>query len=149
SFHAYPENSVEYNEAATYYQRHKVTAPKWNGAIGSKQISWLKRVLENATKEGEKVVLYCHFPVFPENVHNLWNAPEIVELLEDYSCVKAYINGHNHAGNYDVKKGIHYLTLKGMVDTVHTSYAVIHVYEDRLEVKGFGREENRTLEIRK
>jgi manganese-dependent ADP-ribose/CDP-alcohol diphosphatase len=95
------------------------------------------------------VVIYSHFPVWPENVHNLWNAGEMVELIEAYPCVKAYINGHNHAGNYALKNGIHYLTLKGMVDTLQTSYAVMHVYDDRLEVRGFGREENRTLEIGK
>ena len=41
----------------------------------------------------------------------------------------------------------HYLTLKGMVDTKKTSYAVIEVYPDRLVVKGFGRETNRDLPL--
>ena len=37
----------------------------------------------------------------------------------------AYIYGHNHAGNYGRRDTIHYLTLKGMVDTEQTSYAVM------------------------
>ena len=149
SFHAYPGGSEKYQEAAEYYKQNKVKSPKWNGAVGARQLSWLKTVLEKASREGENVVIYCHFPIYPKNVHNLWNAEEILAVLEAYSCVKAYINGHNHNGNYGIKEGIHYLTLKGMVDTDQTSYAVINVYEDRLKVIGYGREENRIMIIRK
>jgi len=149
SFHAYPKNSEKYKKAAEYYEQNMLKSPKWNGAIGAKQLSWLKSVLEKASRDREKVVLYSHFPIYPENIHNLWNANELIQLIEACSCVKAYINGHNHNGNYGIKEGIHYLTLKGMVDTDQTSYAVINVYEDRLKVIGYGREENRIMIIRK
>ena len=149
SFHAYPANSPMQKEAEAYYKAHEINLPKWNGAIGPDQIAWLDRVLEKASSDGEKVVLYCHFPVYPENVHNLWNAGEIITLIESHSCVKAYMNGHNHAGNYGLENGIHYLTFKGMVDTEETSYATIHVFDDRLEVSGHGREQNRILKIGK
>jgi len=149
SFHAYPENSLQFKAAEKYYEENNIQTPKWNGAVGDKQLNWLEGVLEEASKRGEKVVLYCHFPIFPENVHNLWNAQQIAELIENYSCVKAYINGHNHEGNYGTKEGIHYVTIKGMVDTNETSYAAIQVQEDRIEITGFGREESKVLEIRK
>lgn len=149
SFHAYPEGSAGYRTAEAFYHENKISSPKWNGALGAGQLSWLNGVLETASGANEKVVLYCHFPVFPENGHNLWNAGEVIELLESHVCVVAYINGHNHAGNYGLRNGIHYLTLKGMVDTVHTAYSVVNVFEDRLEIMGYGREENRTLHLRK
>ena len=59
----------------------------------------------------------------------------------------AYLNGHNHAGNYGEKSGIHYLTIKGMVDTLKNSYGVVEVYEDRLVLKGFGRQEDREMKL--
>lgn len=149
SFHAYPQESKNYKKADAYYTKHKIESPKWNGALGKKQLKWLKQVLESASKNEEKVILYCHFPVYPENVHNLWNADEVIDLIEDYSCVKTYINGHNHAGNYGQKNGIHYVTMKGMVDTEQTSYSTIKVYPHKLEIMGYGREENRTLLIKK
>jgi len=37
--------------------------------------------LKKADKNNEKAVLYCHFPVYPKNVHNLWNAKEIIEII--------------------------------------------------------------------
>ncbi len=149
SFHAYPKDSKKYSEAAEYYNKNDIEAPKWNGAVGTEQLNWLNKVLKKASREGEKVVLYCHFPIYPDNVHNLWNAQEVITIIENYTCVKAYINGHNHAGNYGIKDGIQYLTMKGMVDTEESSYAVINVFEDRLEIRGEGREEDRILEIKK
>lgn len=147
SFHAYPENSEEYRRAARYYSQHNFKSPKWNGAIGAGQLSWLRGVLETAMRNGENVVLFCHFPIYPKNIHNLWNAEEVIDLLEEFPCVKAYINGHNHKGAYGVKEGIHYLTLKGMVETRQTSYAVIKIDRDQIVVSGYGREKNRKLLI--
>ena len=149
SFHAYPKGSSEYKNAEVYYRENKIRSPKWNGAVGEKQISWLRKILINAEKKREKVSLFCHFPVYPVDPHNLWNAEEIISLIEEYSCVKAYINGHNHKGNYSQKNGIHYLTLKGMVETESNAYSIIHVHQDELKVMGYGRETDRTLLIRK
>jgi predicted phosphodiesterase len=149
SFHAYPTNSQERAEATAYYEQKSITSPKWNGAVGAKQLSWLRGVLEKATQRNEHAMIFCHFPVYPENNHNLWNAEELTALLEGFSCVKAYINGHNHHGNYGIKNGIHYLTLKGMVDTEQTSYAVVSVGEDSIHITGYGREEDRDMVIRK
>ena len=148
SFHAYPENSEDAQKAAEYYETNKITSPQWNGAVGEKQLSWLKGVLESAQQAHEKVILFCHFPAYPPNNHNLWNAEQVIALLEGYPCVKAYINGHNHSGGYGLKEGIHYLTLKGMVDTETTSYAVIRLSADKIEVDGYGREEDRILPVK-
>jgi len=147
-FHAYPEDSKEFALAVRYYEQIELTSPKWNGAIGPSQLKWLKSVLRKACRQGKKVVIYCHFPVYPENVHNLWNAKEVIGIIEQYPCVKAYMNGHNHDGNYGIKNGIHYLTFKGMVDTEKSSYGVVKVFQDHLQVNGFGREDDRMLEIR-
>ena len=65
----------------------------------------------------------------------------VIQELEAAGNVVAYFNGHNHAGNYGVKNGIHYVNLKGMVETSDTtSFSIVRVFKDRLEVDGFGRE---------
>jgi calcineurin-like phosphoesterase family protein len=145
SFHAYPKDSSEYREAEVYYRENKIRSPRWNGAVGEKQLTWMKEVLKGAEKKGEKVVLYCHFPVYPADPHNLWNAKEVISILEKFSCVKAYINGHNHKGKYGQKNGIHYLTLKGMVETESNAYSIIDIFQDRIKVIGYGRETDRSL----
>ena len=147
SFHAYPKDSDGYAASKSYYAEHANGAPTYNGAIGAEQLAWLRSVLEKATQQNEKVILFCHFPVYPKNAHNLWNDAELIRVFEAFPCVKAYINGHNHKGGYAMKKGIHYLTLKGMVDTEHNAYAVVTVDDVRIHVEGVGREESRTLII--
>jgi hypothetical protein len=69
-------------------------------------------------------------------------------MLTGYDNFVAYFNGHNHAGNYGETGGKHFLNFKGMVDTPDTTaYSIVEVYGDRIEVRGVGREENRTLKI--
>lgn len=153
SLYARPEDSGKHREAAAMLKGLKdkkaAFAQAWNGGVGSEQMAWLENALKEAEDEGDRVVVFCHFPVYPDNAHNLWNSEEVVRLLESFSCVKAYINGHNHAGNYGKLENIHYVTLPGMVDTPDTNaYGWVDVFEDRLELNGRGRTTSRTLLIR-
>ena len=147
SFYAYPKETEAYKNAVLFYRKNDIDSPKWNGAIGTEQLAWLRSLLDKANNTNEKVILFCHFPVYPEDEHNLWNAKEIFNLIESYPCVKAYLSGHNHQGNYTLKGGIHYLNFKGMVETEHTAYSKVQVYADSLKVVGFGREQHRTFKF--
>ncbi|MFN8241593.1 MAG: metallophosphoesterase [Bacteroidales bacterium] len=121
-------------------------AMEWNGGISDKQLKWFESQLTDAVKSGEKVLVICHFPVFPDDQHNLLNYREVLDLLSNHENVIAWINGHNHAGNYGNFKNIHFVTLKGMVETPdQTSYAIIEVYENKLWIKGGGREKSQIL----
>jgi len=125
-----------------------VQAKSWNGAIGSVQLRWLKSTLKDAKKKALRVVVLNHFPVYPQDPHNQWNDEAIVKLLEDSNCVVAYFNGHNHAGHYGFKNNIHYWTVKGMVQTEsENAFALARFHDDRIEIKGFGRESNRQFSI--
>ena len=121
-------------------------AVNWNGGISSKQLEWLKQQLNEATALNEKVLIFCHFPIFPENEHNLLNYKELISTLENYRNVIAWFSGHNHAGNYGNFNYIHCVTLKGMVETESTgSYSVVEVYGNKLWIKGSGRERSQIL----
>jgi manganese-dependent ADP-ribose/CDP-alcohol diphosphatase len=148
SLYAYPAGSVRARKSREIHQDLGGDLPDYNGGIGDAQLAWLNEQLIKAENNGESVVVHAHHPVYPvSRSHNVWNDAEVVALLEKHASVVAYINGHNHNGAYGFKKGIHYLTMKGMVDTEETSYAVIRVFDDRLEVHGRGRQDNYVLEI--
>ena len=121
----------------------------YNGGIGNEQLVWLKNKLDDSRNAKQKVIVFGHMPLYPANNHNTWNDTELIETFESYGCVVAYINGHNHAGNYGYKNGIHYLTLKGMVEAASgaNAYAVIEAYKDDLRIDGFGKEPDRVLPI--
>ena len=122
----------------------------WNGGLGREQLQWVEKEMKLATKNKERVGFYCHFPAMGEtNAHNLWNYEQFLDLIASYDCVKFYFNGHNHAGGYVQKEGIHYLNFKGMVDTRDSSaFARVAFHNDSLIVKGYGREPDRILKIR-
>jgi predicted phosphodiesterase len=152
SLYANPADSEKYQQAVAMYNSLKadneINAQTWNGGISNEQLTWLRGVLNKAAQTNEKVVVFSHMPVYPKNNHNVWNDDEVIKELEAAGNVVAYFNGHNHAGNYGVKNGIHYVNLKGMVETADTnSYSIIQVYKDRLEIDGYGREQDRVLEI--
>ncbi len=120
----------------------------WNGALGSKQLAWVKEELELAKRKKQRVVLFCHFPVMPKNAaHNLWDDTKLLELINDYSNVVAYFNGHTHKAHYQKENNIHHLAFEGMVEQDTNAFAIVSVYDDRLEIKGFGRELDRVLEF--
>jgi hypothetical protein len=110
-------------------------------------VKWLKRQLSEAVATGEKAILSCHYPILPDNGHNLWNDEEILSVIDDHAdTVIAWFNGHNHAGNYAERNGVHYVTVHGMVDTPDTNaYAILEVLPDALRIRGSGREPDRLL----
>ena len=58
----------------------------------------------------------------------------------------AWFNGHNHAGNYGNFNKIHFLTMKGMVETETSgSYALVEVYFNKVWIRGSGREKGQIL----
>jgi manganese-dependent ADP-ribose/CDP-alcohol diphosphatase len=124
----------------------EVNAIEWNGGIGNRQLEWIISQLDAASSASEKVIIFCHFPAAPDNIHNLLNFKEVNVLLSKYKNVVAWLNGHNHQGNYASYNNIHYVTFKGMVETKDlNSFAIVEAYSDKLIIKGYGREESRVL----
>lgn len=121
-------------------------AMDWNGAMSVEQLKWLDSQLALAETKGQKAIISCHFPVYPEDVHNLLNYADVLPILQKHNNAIAWFAGHNHAGSYCISNNVHFVTFRGMVETPSSSsYAVVDVFSDRLEIRGSGREENRTL----
>jgi manganese-dependent ADP-ribose/CDP-alcohol diphosphatase len=123
-----------------------INAVDWNGGMSVGQIEWFLAQLDESSARNERVIIFCHFPVFPENVHNLLNYREILSALSGYQNVIAWFNGHNHAGNYGNYNKIHFITMKGMVETEDTgSFALVEVYRNKIWIRGSGRERGQIL----
>jgi manganese-dependent ADP-ribose/CDP-alcohol diphosphatase len=123
-----------------------INAIDWNGGMSPAQLLWLDSQLNEATLKNEKTFIMCHFPVYPENVHNLLNYKEVNAILGKYHNVIAWFSGHNHAGNYGNFNMIHFVTLKGMVETESiSSFALVEVWYNKIWIKGSGREREQIL----
>lgn len=124
----------------------EINAINWNGGVSPYQISWMSRQLTEADNNSEKVILFCHFPVAPENIHNLLNDKEILELLSKHSNIIAWFSGHNHEGNYSYLNKVHFVTFKGMVESrKNNSFAILKTYQDKISITGYGRENSIVL----
>jgi len=124
-------------------------ATTWNGGLSRRQMAFLDAELAAADRDGRPVVVFCHFPVLPPDVHNLWNDEAVVALLDRHPSAKAYLCGHNHAGGLAVRNDIVYLNFAGLVETAETvAGAVVTLERDRILVDGFGREPDRAFPVR-
>lgn len=143
-------NKSAINKAREYITNLKnegaINAIDWNGGVSQTQLTWLDSQLNDASRNNEKVFIMCHFPVYPENLHNLLNYKDVNAILERYHNVIAFFSGHNHAGNYGNFNMIHFVTLKGMVETENTgSFSLVEVYHNKIWIKGSGRERGQIL----
>jgi predicted phosphodiesterase len=123
-------------------------AHPWNGGISDAQFAWVEETMNRAKAARERVVVMGHYPIYPVNYHNLWDDARLVELLTSYDNFLLYINGHNHAGNFGAIDRKYFVNFKGMVETPDTTaYSIVEVYTERIEIRAFGTEEQRTLPL--
>ena len=142
TFSLNPTNRVHGEKLLQLLEKAKLLQAKpWNAGIGVEQFIWLQKEIEAAAHRNETVIIGCHYPIYPANDHNLWNDSEILSLISQYSHVKLWLNGRQHSGNYGIYHHVHCLTMVGMVEKHETAYAIAHVYDSRIEIEGFGREE--------
>jgi predicted phosphodiesterase len=135
--------SENYQLAQSWLDRmesHQIINAKfWNGGIGRKQLDWLELVLKDVSLKGQQAVIFCHYPIFPADKHNLLNDKELLTLLKNYKGVKMWINGHNHKGNYGLFDNIHFVNVKGMVEGEHElAFSVVDLYENQITMSGHG-----------
>eukprot|EP01116_Phalansterium_solitarium_P003953 TRINITY_DN14803_c0_g1_i1.p1 TRINITY_DN14803_c0_g1~~TRINITY_DN14803_c0_g1_i1.p1 ORF type:complete len:309 (+),score=-28.05 TRINITY_DN14803_c0_g1_i1:390-1316(+) len=151
--------SPSFELAKEWLRTHPVTdhphAQTWNSAIGSQQTAWLQKELQTACTMGQRVVVFCHYPIVAEmadNVHLLWNHSEIYSILTSpNSPVVAYLAGHYHRGGFAEQHKVAFWTVDGAVESPEGSacYAILHMYPDRIEIQGHGMVNSRTVSFLK
>jgi 3',5'-cyclic AMP phosphodiesterase CpdA len=131
--------------------RSSPNAVPWNGGVGEAQQRWLRDTLQAAERAGERVIVFCHFPVLAAAstpVHLLWNHDAVLSILSASPAVAAYMNGHDHHGGYAEANGIHFTTLEGVVESgADNAYAIVELFSDRLEIRGHGAVSSRSLAL--
>jgi alkaline phosphatase len=102
--------------------------------IPENQKQWLQRELQTSYL----VVVFVHqlldsFSNVPAAVC-IKNAEEITEMLEESNQVIAVFQGHHHKGSYSYKSGIHYYTMKAMIEgsmPQNNAYAIVEIDTSR------------------
>ena len=106
--------------------------------IPPKEIEWLRGDLKATRK---KVVVFVHQRLDTDSNFGIKNAPEIRQILEASGNVLAVFQGHSHENDLNDIGGIHYCTLRAMVEgsgADHNSYSVLEMSPSGIiKVKGF------------
>jgi predicted phosphodiesterase len=144
----HPRHTLAQQRLEELLSKGHINAKEWNGGIGEEQFAWLETTLDTAKAAGEKVVVMGHYPLYPQNQHNLWDCERLTALFSRSGNVLAYLDGHNHVGNLGRHDKTWYVNFKGMVDTERdNAFAVVELYANRIEIIGHGREDSRTLPL--
>ncbi|NHE58945.1 sialate O-acetylesterase [Cyclobacterium plantarum] len=154
SLEGHPKGSENYKKAEAMMAGLEVAgannAKPWNGAIGKAQMQWLSSQVKDAESAGKKVLVFCHYPLLPENGLHLLNSREVLDTIGKSPALLAWFSGHHHEGNYvQDEHGVHHLTFEGMVEaTSPVLGAVVTVHPNKLIIHGIGHEADRILEFR-
>jgi hypothetical protein len=100
----------------------------WTDAnIPPEELAWLRRDLAEAPGP---VVVFTHQLLDGVGSVYVKNAAEVRHVLEVSGKVLAVFQGHHHAGSYSCIAGIHYYTLKALVEgsgSDNNSYAIVEI----------------------
>jgi 3',5'-cyclic AMP phosphodiesterase CpdA len=125
-----------------------VNAKSWNGALDDAQHAWLMAELDDAAAAGQRVAVMCHHPLDDSLVDGMLRGNRLADELDAHPAPAVVFTGHHHAGGFRQAGDLPCLTLHGMVETKVSAFAIVDVFADHLQVRGFGREPDRRLVLR-
>ena len=120
----------------------------WKDAnVPPAQLAWLESELAAAR---EPVVVFAHQRLDGDGPTTIRNAPVVRAALERAGKVLAVFQGHDHPGGHSLIKGIHYYTLRAVVEgsgEASNAYALAEVGPDLgITLTGFRRAVSQRLE---
>ena len=119
----------------------------WTDAnVPTAELAWLVQDLAAAS---DPVIVFTHQLLDGAGSVYIKNAAQVRQILQASGKVLAVFQGHHHAGSYSNIAGIHYYTLKALVEGTgpeNNSYAIAEVLPDgSITVTGYRRAESRSL----
>lgn len=109
--------------------------------IPSAELDWLRADLARTSLP---TTIFVHQRLDAESPYGAKNAPEVRKVLEESGKVVAVLQGHHHQGDYQEIAGIHYCTLKALIEgsgETNNAYALLdYLPGGTLRLTGFRRQ---------
>ncbi len=110
------------------------------------QLDWLRRDLAATSAP---VIVFVHQQLDGKGSHYVKNAGDVREILQQHKKILAVFQGHHHPGGYSRIEGIHYYTLKAMIEgqgEQNSSYAMVEVLDNHdIVVTGYRKAAGKAL----
>jgi hypothetical protein len=116
--------------------------------IPDKELKWLK---EDLRKTQSPVLVFIHQLLDGAKPYQVKNALQVRTILENSGKVKCVFQGHYHEGNYSEINGIHYYTLRSLIEGQKpqgNSYAIVMATANSIKISGFRNAESGTLKTK-
>ncbi len=111
----------------------------WSDAnVPAKELNWLKKELKSSKFP---VVVFVHQLLNGHSKVTVKNADSVRKILEESRKVKCVFQGHEHQGGYEAINGIHYYTLKGLIEgnfPESNSFAIVTLSKKEIFIHGYG-----------
>lgn len=119
----------------------------WTDAnVPKAELDWLRKDLAASTSPA---IVFLHQLLDGKDGHTVKNAAEVRKVLTQSGRVLAVFQGHKHSGGYSLIEGIHYYTLKAMVEGSgedHNAYAIAEISKDfDISVTGYRKATSKKL----
>ena len=115
--------------------------------IAAAQLAWLEKDLAATPLP---VIVFSHQLLDSDDSLSIRNAARVRQILNTFPNVLAAFHGHNHAGRYAQLDGIHYYTLRSVVEGSgqdNNSYAIVEVHPNHnITVTGYQKAVSMALE---
>lgn len=134
----------------------------FNGGVGREQLRWLEATLRECSAAGDSAIVAIHIPAFdraarsdggPSSIHKClpFDYDEVLKSLALSPCVSLVLSGHLHEGSFGVDDaGIPHVTLESpLTHAREGAHALLHLFDDRLELQGFGAVASRVVPARR
>lgn len=150
--YAFSQGGVRFVALDATYDRHGADYDHgkfdWKDAnVPAAQLAWLESELGSAR---EPVIILAHQRLDGDGGTTIRNAPAVRALLERSGRVLAAFQGHDHPGGHTLLNGIHYYTLRAVVEgsgEASNAYALAEVGPDLgITITGFRRAVSQRLE---
>jgi predicted phosphodiesterase len=121
----------------------------WTDAnIAGTEMDWLA---DDLSRTNYPTIAFIHQNLDGEGDHFVKNADSVRKILEDSGKVCAVFQGHDHRGRYQTVDGIHYYTLKAVVEgsgEENNAYAVVEIHDSGdMTVTGYRKAVSKKLSV--
>ena len=155
SYYSFEQGGMHFIVLDACYREDNVSyAPgiyDWqNTTIPPLQLEWLRADL-TSTQKPTIVFVHHRLDLADDNVYAPASSAKTRRILEESGKVRAVIQGHSHDSTYASINGIHYCTLRALVEgsgAANNAYAILNVFKDgTIRLDGFGAQHTRNLAI--
>lgn len=143
SYYSFDFNSVHFVVLDANYKSNEADYDHgnfdWTDAnVPPAELQWMKR---NLAATHKPVIVMIHQLLDGAGSVYVKNATDVRQVLEQSGKVLAVFQGHHHDGSYSLIEGIHYYTLKALVEgsgPENNSYAIVEIQPDmNITVTGY------------